>query len=142
LHATTIYNSCRCFAFIKINAQNNLPVYNNAAETNYSKDWLVTPVAEKAAIYKSSDANDIILYNGLVKRSFRLQPNLPCIDYKNMSNGQQLLRAIKPEAEITINGISYMWWFIRTNGKCIFIILHGLIHSLHMTAIFILFLMK
>jgi len=96
-----------CFAFIKINAQNNLPVYNNATETNYSKDWLVTPVAEKAAIYKSSDANDIILYNGLVKRSFRLQPNLACIDYKNMSNGQQLLRAIKPEAEITINGILY-----------------------------------
>ncbi|HEX5154100.1 MAG TPA: alpha-galactosidase [Parafilimonas sp.] len=95
------------FLFSQINAQNNLPVYNNATETNYGKDWLVTPVAEKATIYKSNDDKDVILYNGLVKRSFRLQPNVACIDYKNRSNGQQLLRAVKPEAEITINGISY-----------------------------------
>src|SRR4030095_12728802 len=95
------------FSFSQVNAQNNLPFYNNAIETNYSKDWLITPVAEKAAIYQSNDGKDIILYNGLVKRSFRLQPNLACIDYKNTSNGQQLLRALKPEAEITINGIQY-----------------------------------
>jgi len=42
------------FSFIKINAQNNLPVYNNATETNYSKDWLVTPVTEKAVVYQSN----------------------------------------------------------------------------------------
>jgi len=36
-----------------------------------------------------------------------LQPNVACIDYENMSNGQQLLRAIKPEAEIIIDGINY-----------------------------------
>lgn len=90
-----------------IHAQNNLPVYNNAAEKNYTGDWLVKPVTTKAAVYKSSDGKDLILFNGLVKRTFRLQPNVTCIDYKNMSNGQQLLRAVKPEAEITINGIHY-----------------------------------
>ncbi len=95
------------FLFTQINAQNRLPVYSNATETNYSKDWLVTPAAEKAIVYKSSDGKDIILYNSLMKRSFRLQPNVACVDYKNMSNGQQLLRAVKPEAEITINGIFY-----------------------------------
>ena len=89
------------FSFIQPSAQNNIPVYNNAAEKNYKSDWLVMPVAEKSAIYKSNDGKDIILYNGLVKRSFRLQPNLACVDYKNMSNGQQLLRAIKPEAGIS-----------------------------------------
>lgn len=91
----------------QINAQNNLPVYNRSAEKNYAPDWLVMPVTEKAIVYKSSDGKDIILYNGLVKRTFRLQPNLACIDYKNMSNGQQLLRAVKPEAEVTIDGVLY-----------------------------------
>src|SRR6478735_5561048 len=92
---------------IHIYAQKDLPVYNNANVKNYVSDWLVVPVAEKAAIYKSSDGKDLILYNALVKRTFRLQPNLACIDYKNMSNGQQLLRAVKPEAAITINNIQY-----------------------------------
>jgi hypothetical protein len=57
----------------------------------YQGDWLVKPVEEKASIYKSSDNRDIILSNGLVKRTFRLSPNVACTDYKNMITGQQLL---------------------------------------------------
>jgi hypothetical protein len=90
-----------------INAQNILPVYNSATEKNYVGDWLIKRPASTAAVYKSSDGKDLVLYNGLVKRTFRLQPNVACIDYKNMSNGQQLLRAVKPEAQITINGTPY-----------------------------------
>lgn len=70
-------------------------------------DWLVSPVETKAGIYFSKDSKDIILYNGLVKRTFRLSPNVVCIDYSNMINGQQLLRAIKPEAIVTINNKEY-----------------------------------
>ncbi len=95
------------FSFIHLHAQNDLPVYNNTGEKNYNGDWLITPVTIKAGVYKSYDAKDIILYNGLVKRVFRVEPNVACIDYENMSNGQQLLRAIKPEAEIIIDGINY-----------------------------------
>ena len=70
-------------------------------------DWLVQPVKQKAGVYKSADNRNIILYNGLVKRSFRLSPNVVCTDYKNMITGQQLLRAVMPEAVITINGNEY-----------------------------------
>ena len=70
----------------------------------YAGDWLIKPVSQKAAIYASADKKDVILYNGLVKRTFRLSPNVVCIDYKNMITGQQLLRAVMPEAVITING--------------------------------------
>ncbi|MEP7143483.1 MAG: alpha-galactosidase [Ferruginibacter sp.] len=73
----------------------------------YPADWLVQRVKEKADIYCSADLKDIILFNGLIKRTFRLNPNVACIGYKNLSNGQQLLRAIKPEAKVTINGIEY-----------------------------------
>ncbi|MBS1915151.1 MAG: alpha-galactosidase [Bacteroidetes bacterium] len=73
----------------------------------FSKDWLVNNIAAKADVYKSNNGKDIILYNGLVKRTFLIQPNVVCIDYKNMSNGQQLLRAIKPEAKVIINNKEY-----------------------------------
>ncbi len=84
-----------------------LPVWNNDADSITTTDWLVKPVTTKAGIYQSANGNDIILYNGLVKRTFRLEPDLTCTEYKNMSNGQQLLRAIMPEAIVIINGTSY-----------------------------------
>ena len=82
-------------------------VWDKPDENLYSMDWLVKPVTQKAGIYTSADKKDITLYNGLVKRTFRIQPNVACIDYKNMSNGQQLLRAVKAEARLTINGKKY-----------------------------------
>ncbi len=71
-------------------------------------DWLVDPVAQKAAVYQSRDKKDIILYNGLVKRVFRIVPDVACIDYRNMVNGQQILRSVKPEARINIDGKDYL----------------------------------
>ena len=99
-----------CFVLLSclfVNAQKDLPVFVNTLEKNYDKDWLVIPLTKKAQVYKSEDGKDIILFNGLVKRIFRLQPNTACIDYSNMSNGQQLLRALKPEAIVTIDGNDY-----------------------------------
>ena len=77
------------------------------AQTNQPVDWLVTPVPIQAQIKKSGDNKNIVLNNGLVQRTFRLSPDLVCIDYRNLINGQQLLRAVKPEARITLDGIDY-----------------------------------
>ena len=57
-----------------IAAQDTLPVYDPAKEKNAVTDWLITPVKETAAVYKSKNGKDIVLYNGLVKRVFRLSP--------------------------------------------------------------------
>ena len=70
-------------------------------------DWLVDKVTRKSEAIYYADKKEITLYNGLVKRTFRLLPNAACIDYKNMITGQQLLRAISPEARLTINGKEY-----------------------------------
>lgn len=72
-----------------------------------SIDWLIQPSTAKAQVLLSTDGKTIELNNGLLRRSFRLQPNLVCYDYYNLSNGQQLIRALKPEAEVTINGKKY-----------------------------------
>lgn len=70
-------------------------------------DWLVAPVTQKANIKLNKNGNELELNNGLVKRVFRITPNVTCVDYSNLINGQQLLRAVSAEARIVINGTAY-----------------------------------
>src|SRR6266542_1375050 len=96
--------SLLCFALLfslYAYTQLDLPVFNHSIE-KHETDWLIFPCTITAGVYNSEDKKDIILFNGLVKRTFRIQPNIACIDYINLSNGQQLLRAVKPEATIEI----------------------------------------
>jgi hypothetical protein len=71
------------------------------------KDWLINPVKEKAQVIKSADGKNITLQNGLLKRVFRVSPNLACIDYTNLSTGRQLLRSVREEARLVIDGKTY-----------------------------------
>jgi len=68
-------------------------------------DWLVTPVHRKAAIYQKG--KDVIMENGLLRRTLRIAPNVACIDYVNLGSGQQLLRSVKPEAKLILDGKEY-----------------------------------
>ncbi len=70
-------------------------------------DWLIDNSGFKATVQQAENGKDLVLTNGLVKRVFRLQPNVACTGYENLSNGQQLLRAVKPEAVVVIDGKKY-----------------------------------
>ena len=84
------------------------PFWDVKNDVNYAThDWLIQNGETKADVYQSRDGKDIILYNGLVKRTFRIYPDVVCTDYKNMTTGQQLLRSVKPEAIVNINGVDY-----------------------------------
>jgi hypothetical protein len=85
----------------------SIPTWNMNFDQTPVRDWLVESPVQKAGVYLSQNKKDIILYNGLVRRSFRIGPNLTCIDFRNLSSGQQLLRAIRPEAFVTLNGEQY-----------------------------------
>ncbi len=87
--------------------QQPIATWNKQFESLTTTDWLIKNAAASAKVFSSADNKDIILYNGLVKRTFRLQPNVVCTDYKNMVTGQQLLRAVMPEAVVNINGKEY-----------------------------------
>lgn len=91
-------------------AQDNissLPLWIKVAKSTKRNDWLIKKTNEKADLYRSEDSKNIIFTNGLIKRSFRIKPNVACIDFNNLSNGEQLLRAINPEARLRINGKDY-----------------------------------
>ena len=85
----------------------SLPVWNQTDDQTSTPDWLIHRIPIQAAVYRSADDKDIILANGLIRRSFRIQPNLACIDYTNLSTNVQLLRAVTAEARLTINGKVY-----------------------------------
>ena len=93
--------------FSQYSLSQSIPKWDPALEQINVKDWLIHTPAQKAGVYSSQDGKDIILYNGLVKRTFRMSPNLTCFDFKNLSSGQQLLRAVRPEAVVTIKGVAY-----------------------------------
>ena len=84
----------------------NLAFSQNQEVKPQSNDWLVSPFSEKAQVIVQN--NIITLNNSLVKRAFVIQPNLACFDFVNLSTGQQLLRALKPEAQIKIDGKEYV----------------------------------
>jgi hypothetical protein len=85
----------------------NLPVWPETLDQQTPPDWLVKPPESKAQVYKSADGKNVILYNGLLKRVFRIAQGVGCTDFKNLSNGQQLLRTVAPEARLTIDGKTY-----------------------------------
>ncbi|ULQ52383.1 alpha-galactosidase [Flavihumibacter fluvii] len=80
---------------------------HTASSQSPGKDWLLSKVPAKASITLAANGKDLVLDNGLLRRSFRLAPAVACTDFQNLSNGQQLLRAISPEARLTINGKAY-----------------------------------
>ncbi len=82
-----------------INAQTHI------ATVNSNVDWLVSPFEQKAKITR--EGQNVILDNGLVKRAFVITPNVACFDFTNLTNGQQLIRSIEPEAKVVIDQVSY-----------------------------------
>jgi len=70
-----------------------------------ANDWLVKSIREPVKIDTSE--NRLVISNGLLRRSFLQKPNLSCIDFTNLTTGQQLLRSIEPEARLVINGTTY-----------------------------------
>lgn len=77
------------------------------AQKPVKTDWLLNAASYMARVEIKESKKEVTLDNGLVKRTFRIEPNVVCIDYLNQVNGQQLLRSVKPEARININGKDY-----------------------------------
>ena len=72
-----------------------------------SADWLVNPSSFKAQVSIDPSNNQLVLDNGLLRRTLRLAPNAATVDYLNRVTGEQLLRAVGPEARVTLNGTTY-----------------------------------
>ncbi len=72
--------------------------------SNYSPskaDWLIDGSSFKSSIAEKDGF--VTISNGLITRTFTLKPDGATVSLKSLITGKELLRAVKPEAEITIN---------------------------------------
>ena len=65
-------------------------------------DWLIDGSGYVSSV-KETD-NRLIMTNGLISRTFSLSPDGATIGFSNIIKGTELLRSVKPEAIVTING--------------------------------------
>ncbi len=63
-------------------------------------DWLVTPVRARAAVREVPERHEVVLENGLLRRTFRIAPNAATVGFDNLMTGESLLRGVKPEAQV------------------------------------------
>ncbi len=70
-------------------------------------DWLLDPAPYKTKITVTPDKRAITLTNGLIKRVWRLTPNAATVALDNLMTCESMLRAVKPEAKLTLDGKEY-----------------------------------
>jgi hypothetical protein len=81
---------------------------NNQKEiSSQQDDWLINGSKYTSQIIPSANGKDLVLSNGIVERTFRISPNFACTGIKNLVSGMNYLRAVRPEANITLNGQKY-----------------------------------
>jgi len=73
----------------------------------FGSDWLVTPPKERTAIKRSTDGREVTMANGLIRRVWRLSPDAATVAFDDLMTGASLIRGVKPEAELELNGQHY-----------------------------------
>jgi hypothetical protein len=71
------------------------------------KDWLIDPSPFKATISEADGGRSLVLGNGLIRRTLRLAPNCATVDFRNLTTGEAVIRAIRPEAILELDGRKY-----------------------------------
>lgn len=67
-------------------------------------DWLIATPTQRADVFRGVATDEIILSNGLVSRTFKLGPDAATIALDNQMTGQSMLRGVKPETVISLDG--------------------------------------
>ncbi len=73
----------------------------------FHTDWLIDGSPYKANLYRTGRDSEIVLSNGLVRRVFRLSPNGATVAFDNLMTDESILRGVKPEASVTLDGVKY-----------------------------------
>ena len=82
----------------------SLPLFEKSQVTEY-RDWLVDSLDAKARLFETADGK-LVFSNGLVGRTFATKPNGATISLELLAKDESFLRSVRPEAELTINGVT------------------------------------
>ncbi len=70
-------------------------------------DWLLDPAPYRATLCQGDHPHELVLSNGLLSRTFRLRPTAATIAFDNLMTGASLLRGVKPEARVELDGVAF-----------------------------------
>ncbi|MHB1037350.1 MAG: hypothetical protein ACYC35_22485 [Pirellulales bacterium] len=84
----------------------NLPEWRGKT-ARPATDWLLDETPFKAGAFRGKGPNELVLANGLIARTFRLAPNAATVGLDNLATGEAILRGVKPEAIVEIDGQRY-----------------------------------
>lgn len=71
-----------------------------------SADWLFYQANQPIELYNGEDGY-FVLSNGLVSRTFSIEPNGATIGLEHLQTGESFLHPVRPEAEIRIDGTTF-----------------------------------
>ena len=91
-------------SFSQTQTPENLPSYDQYAIA-FKGDWLIDPSGANTQLYRTAGGK-LVLSNGLVARTFTLQPNGATVGLDHLVTNQAFLRSVRPEAQVTIDGIA------------------------------------
>lgn len=69
-----------------------------------SADYLIDAAPFAAKVTWSESRHEVSLENGLVRRTWRLAPTGACVAFDNLMTGSAILRSVRPEARVQIDG--------------------------------------
>jgi hypothetical protein len=76
----------------------------NKEEEAIREDWLVAKIDRKVSLTPVPEKEELVLQNGLVRRAWRLTPNAATVAFDLLTTNTSLIRGVKPEAILSING--------------------------------------
>jgi len=78
-----------------------------ALQAAQSPDWLLDPTPFRAQVRAHAKGREVALENGLVRRIFRLAPNAVTVSFENLMTGESIIRGVRPEAIVELDGAKY-----------------------------------
>ncbi len=76
-------------------------------QARQSTDWLLEGSSFKAQIKTNLESHEVTLENGLIRRVIRLAPNAATVSFENLTTGESIIRGVRPEARVVLDGVSY-----------------------------------
>ena len=70
-------------------------------------DWLLDPTPYVSEIRFDESRNELVLSNGLIERTIATTPDAATISLRNVKTGEEFVRALAPEAHVTIDGETF-----------------------------------
>jgi hypothetical protein len=84
----------------------DLPALTDELSAPVRGDWLIQPVERRTGVYRSGP-HEVTMTNGLVRRIWRLAPNAATVGFDNLLTGAAVIRGVKPEAVLELDGTKY-----------------------------------